>query len=354
MVMVQHGLFHQLVNSMNCLDQLIQIPSLCERTTTSVSGSYSIFDIRGFSIGKAARINNDILEDVEATLYNIRKLAVNRFTTDLSIFLQGNGYQVNMADHIHDSQKNDTVIGGYSAIEIGKIRGIRLTQKVMCRTKKLKIRTIKILGQNTGLFNLVIYNSGIRWDIPINLVAGVYYVINESDIYALLGSELFARRQELFIGIDGTNFNPAVIIPDCGCQGSKNDCADVKGFSGSLSSTMNYESNTATTYGIQVEFSCSCNWNDIICQLTNSHPAAKQLLLYLCEKFWNEKVIYSDRLNLFTTFGKEDAKELLDKIEGEYAELFNNFCAGLGSFFKTGQFDDCITCNNPLSIKTNY
>lgn len=341
---------------MSCLDRLIRIDSPCSANNNTCTDSYTISDMRGFSWKKSAKIASEVYEDAEDLLYNIRRKALNKFSADLSMYLQANGYKLDLIDRSFSSQKPNTTINGFLPFQVGYKRGIKLQQKKTCNHKKLHINSICILGNNTGNYTLEIYNGSVMYPIPVSLQANVKYCINKAQLCSLIGSELYATTDVMYFLIDGTNFNPAQITPNCGCGTESNICSFVSGYAGTLntSGALVGNTNASNSFGIIVEANCECNFDEIICSLSNTNaPHIKQLLLYGCEIQFLETIIYSDRLNLFTVFGKDEAKELLEQVKIEYSQYFDVMIQSIGGLFCNSSFGDCIKCSGS-SIKTNY
>lgn len=97
------------------------------------------------------------------------------------------------------------------------------------------------------------------------------------------------------------------------------------------------------TFGLSAILSIRCNWNAFVCN--NKSLFTQSLLLLYGIELMNER-IHSPRLNQYTLFGADKAKQLRDELVAQYREE-------LDSVLSTASFgaDCCVECNDVVTFK---
>lgn len=97
------------------------------------------------------------------------------------------------------------------------------------------------------------------------------------------------------------------------------------------------------SYGLTGKISLNCTYEPVIC--SNKDLFAGPFLYLLGSETMIER-IYSERLNEFTTVGRDEAKELNNYFLGEYDNGIDNLIAGISLSLD----DCCIQCNAPMRV----
>lgn len=94
-------------------------------------------------------------------------------------------------------------------------------------------------------------------------------------------------------------------------------------------------------YGIGVKASVRCYEENVICSVL---PRMYFIIWYKSGVKFFEELLYTDRLNGVTIFTKDEAAELLEKYEADYAQKYKIFCKSIYDFLKSTK-GECLTCN---------
>lgn len=100
---------------------------------------------------------------------------------------------------------------------------------------------------------------------------------------------------------------------------------------------------TNDSYGLVGKISLTCTFEPVICG--NKALFAGAFLYLLGAETMIER-IYTERLNEFTTVGKDEAKELNNYFQSQYDEGMDNIIDGISISLN----DCCISCNAPLRV----
>lgn len=217
-----------------------------------------------------------------------------------------------------------------------KERGVTLykNRKIKGSLRKLKINNVLIypLADAEGA-TLKIYDDyagGMVSIFNVNLEANKVNTLNVS--YELKGS--FAR-----VLLDGTNLPVAGTYLTCftGCNGAMpNDCGYTKGWYDDK------EISSKEGFGINLEFSCFCDYEQLLCDLAQTYIG--EIVWLKSRVLLMEEHLRTNRLNNWVVYGREETKEYLADVENQYREKWKTFVGAMPGILK--QFnDDCLSCN---------
>lgn len=97
------------------------------------------------------------------------------------------------------------------------------------------------------------------------------------------------------------------------------------------------------SFGLVAKISLACTYEPLICM--NKEIFSSPFLYLLGSEIMIER-IYTERLNEFSTVGKEEAKELNNYFQSQYELGMENVISGISVSLN----DCCIDCNNALRI----
>jgi len=217
-----------------------------------------------------------------------------------------------------------------------KERGVTLykNRKIKGRLRKLKIHNVQVyaLSDAEGV-ELKIYDDyagGTVSTYNVDLEANKSNVFNVE--YEVKGT--FAR-----VLLDGTNVSVAGTYLTCftGCNGTMpNDCGYTKGWYGDKEIT------SKEGFGINLEFSCACDYGQLLCDLAQTYIG--EIVWLKSRVLLLEEHLRTNRLNNWVIYGREETKSHLADIENQYREKWQTFINALPGILK--QFnDDCLQCN---------
>lgn len=215
-------------------------------------------------------------------------------------------------------------------------RGITLykNSKIRGTLRRLKIHTVKVypLAEVSGVALKVYddYAGGQVTTYNVNLVADK---VNTFSIgYEVKGS--FAR-----VLLDGTNVPVASSYLTCftGCNGVlPNDCGYTKGWYDTR------EISSKEGFGVNLEFSCECDYEQLLCDLSKS--CTGELVWLKTRVLLLEEHLRTNRLNNWVVYGREETQQYLADIENQYREKWNVFTGAMPTLLQSFK-DDCLVCN---------
>jgi hypothetical protein len=318
---------------MNKLNNIISVRDVCctDCTSTSLSG-LDLMDAPEISILNLASIANEEY----VTGLNLARKKVEQagimVRNDLMSILAANNVIPNLTDKKYSTGEFKTTIT-FPAED--KERGLTVykNNRIKGQLRKLVIHTIKIYpladAEDVSLKIYDDYAEGIVSTYNISLVANQVNTFNVA--YELKGS--FAR-----VLLDGTNVPVASSYLTCftGCNGTMpNDCGYTKGWYGDK------EISGKEGFGINVEFSCACDYEQLLCDLAKTYIG--EILWLKARVMLMEEHLRTNRLNNWVVYGREETEKYLADVENQYREKWKVFADAMPGILK--QFkDDCLVC----------
>lgn len=205
--------------------------------------------------------------------------------------------------------------------------------------QKVTIKTIKIYPMSDYAGAVVrIYDNGGAQDITTNysfdLVGGQ---VNEFDVdYEIQGEYAsVVVRGDMTLG-------SAYLVTCAGCMGRlPNDCGYTKSYKNGKSVT------SREGYGVGVDFSCECDYDNVLCQL--SKKGIGNIIWMKARLLLLEERIKTNRLNSMIVFGAEEAKEWYNQLSEQYELAWQAFVKSLPQLLQ--QYNgNCIVCNGIKSV----
>lgn len=313
---------------MSCLDNIVTT-GYCETVPTS---GLTLKDAPEISSINLAKITNE--DDVTGKTLAENKLAmaVNLIRSDFMGILSNSNVLPNV-----DNTKYST--GTFKVATViqpeDKERGVTLFRNPAIRgnLRKTTIDTIQFypLADATGV-TLRIYDDyagGMVTTYSIDLVANE---VNDFDVdYVIKGS--FARV--VLVGT-GLTLADSYLETCAGCSGTMpNDCGFTK------SSYNGKDINGKSGYGINLVYSCNCDYDELLCGLRKEYIG--QLIWFKARILLMEELLMTNRLNNWTNFNKEVMAEYLAKVEGQYQTTWTTFAQSLPKTLEQYR-DSCLSC----------
>lgn len=313
---------------MSCLENIVSVRDYCNPSNNqpSLSG-YDIFDAPELSVSEiSAFIKEDKLK-VQDFVKGVMKTQIIEVRNDFLGIISANGFSANIVEKKYQStQFKDTILPS-----VDHERGVTL-YKVSNNSKSLKglrIDTIYINSNSTASNVLLkIYDGQEEVNYTLNVIAGIntfnvnYSVKSSSARITLAGNQISLKGGELtcMVGCNGTQPNP---------------CAFTKSFNGS-------EVQGKESFGIGVDFSCFCDYEKLLCDLSKSYIG--KLIYYKTRAALLDERIWSDRFNPVVVYKGEQAEKKRTELINEYNHTWNTLVKGLPEILK-GYCGECIKCN---------
>jgi hypothetical protein len=322
---------------MSCLDNIVSLKDYCsDNQPISLSG-YDLMSAPELTPLTLA----DIANEKYVIGYNVAKNALNTAILDIRndflAVLSSNNIVPNLDNTIYETSVFEP---GTTHPAKGVERGISLYRNTSIKgsLKKLKIHKVHLFPKvSVPSAEILIYDNGILTQYNVELVANQ---VNSFDIeYTVTGHVARILLDNSAIPMGG-----ARLICFVGCNGTQpNGCGYTKGYDGKG------DIGGKEGFGIGVDFSCECDYEGLLCSLSKSY-VGKLIFLKARIKLLDER-IYGTRNNDWTAFGKDEAKEMKNELEGEYVQTWNTFVASLPNILSKYR-DDCIACKG-VKIVTN-
>ena len=311
----------------SCLDNIVTVSDFCSGERQCSSSGYDIMDAPEISINNLAAIVNEKYVSGLNLARNIVKMATRQIKNDLIAVLNTNSLITNIQITTYNSSVLNSGIIPSAPLE----RGITLfkNRSIKGKLKKLIIEKVDIFPETSGDSELLIYDEDYVYRYSIQLIAGQ---INTFQIDHVV-SGFFAR-----VLIDTTNLDvhSTRLMCKTGCSGSYvNPCGYVESFDGIS------ENRTEEGYGLNVFFSCQCDYDEFMCDLSQSYVGE---LIYLKSRIMLlDEHLRTNRFNDWVIYNREDTAAYKAELQQEYVDRWNALVQGMYGILKNYR-DDCITC----------
>lgn len=217
-----------------------------------------------------------------------------------------------------------------------KERGLTLYRNTRIKgtLRKLYINSIQVypLADATGA-ELKIYDDAGGGTVSVYNIDLNANTVNTFRVnYEVKGN--FAR-----VLLNGTDIPVASSFLTCftGCNGTlPNDCAYTRGWYDDK------EISGKEGFGINVEFNCSCDYEQLLCDMARTYIG--EIVWLKSRVLLLEEHLRTNRLNNWVVYGREEAQQYLTDIENQYRDkwrIFADTVPGILQQFK----DDCLQCN---------
>ncbi len=217
-----------------------------------------------------------------------------------------------------------------------KERGLTLYRNTRIKgtLRKLYINSIQVypLADATGA-ELKIYDDAGGGTVSVYNIDLNANTVNTFRVnYEVKGN--FAR-----VLLNGTDIPVASSFLICftGCNGTlPNDCAYTRGWYDDK------EISGKEGFGINVEFNCSCDYEQLLCDMARTYIG--EIVWLKSRVLLLEEHLRTNRLNNWVVYGREETQQYLTDVENQYRDkwrIFADAVPGILQQFK----DDCLQCN---------
>jgi hypothetical protein len=318
---------------MACIDDIVTI-GLCD-TTASTSG-YTLMTAPGMSPKNAANITTEQYQNSLELLETIKQNALRCVRTDFNGFLQANQVATTITNRVYDSAK--FVVTKNNGLYAGR-RGQTLFANVAYQRgnmRQLRIISVETYALASGAGDIVI--SDFDNGVPTETTYPTTFVANTKQIH-VLPTPYTATSSQVSVLIDNTtiNFASSEVLCGMGCSGQpKNTCATVDGYDGT-------DFVRKEGYGLNVQFSCDCDYDKLICDLTKAFTG--ELIWYKMQELFYETQLKSNKFNGWVLYNTEQVQNnIIPDLQAKYSNKFNSMVSG-GIFNILKQYnDDCLNC----------
>lgn len=318
---------------MSELQNIISVRDVCAEEQVSSLSGLDLMDAPEISAKNLANIANEEY----VTGLNLARKKVEQATmlvrNDLMSVLAGNKVLPNLSTKKYTTGEFKTTINYPTE---AKERGLTLY-----KNRKIKGALRKTVIHNVHVYPLVdAENAAIKiYDDYAGGIVSTYNVSLEANKVNTFKMEYELKGTFARVLLDGTNVSVAGTYLTCftGCNGTMpNDCGYTKGWYDEK------EISSKEGFGINLEFSCVCDYEQLLCDLAQTYVG--EIVWLKSRVLLMEEHLRTNRLNNWVVYGREETKEYLTDIENQYRDKWNVFANALPAILK--QFkDDCLSCN---------
>lgn len=317
---------------MNCLTDYIGLRG-CS-TTTPPSGLY-VNDLPGISLKAIVSLTNEE-EKTYLDLWDmIQRRAQSRFSLDVREQMQ-KSYKIKS---INQGINVDGYSAGTGTFPTLATYGFTIEYDTMdtgfvpSPLSYIHIQQIKFYSEISGNYALDFINIDANQTIQtivVTLTPGVNIIeVNTT----------FTNVARLFVGIalDASSDYTSIKAPSSywtGCCGALVRGASYNGVQASFGNEL---------YGFSPIFTVGCSWDGLICQNKNIFSRA---FWYLTGIEVLTEILYSTKLNQFTTVNLQKANDLRAEYQVEYMKALDQICSGM-----TLDCDCCLECSGSVQLR---
>src|SRR5690606_15875361 len=308
---------------------IVTVRDFCKPDNNHVSLSgYDLMDAPEITTNRISGALTEHYTQVRPFLLHVVKTEFNDLKNDFLSVISANGFAADLIEKKYQTGEFSNKPLPAANFE----RGFTLykVNKKGNSLKSLRINTLFInsLEQKDSV-NVRIYDGNTLVTVTVR---GVVVGINEFNI----NYKVQSNSARIVLPSNELQVASTPLTCFVGCNGTKpNDCAYTKGFN-------NGDVSVKEGYGLNVNFSCFCDYESILCDLSTSYTGK---LLYLKARMRVlQEIESSDRLNHIVIYGKDDAARKRAELQAEYNQTWNTLVQGLPNILK-GYCGDCIQCN---------
>ena len=317
---------------MNCLTNYIGLRG-CS-TTIPTSGLY-VNDLPGISLKAIVSLTNEEEKTYLELWDMIERRAQSRFSLDVREHMQ-KSYKIKT---INQGINVNGISDGTGTIANNGMYGFSLeydtmdTGYVPSPLTYMHIQQINYYSEWSDNATLLFYDIDSKAQIYSQNVS-VNVGLNTFEV-----NQTFTNVGRLFVGIglpSTTNYT-SIKAPSnywTGCCGVL-----VRG----CSSDFNNYSFGNELYGFSPVFTIGCSWDGLICQNKNIFSRA---FWYLTGIEVLTEILYSTKLNQFTTVNLQKANDLRAEYQVEYMKALDQICSGM-----TLDCDCCLECSGSVQLR---
>lgn len=318
---------------MACIDDIVGL-GICD-DEVSTSGFY-LMKAPGMSPKNTQNIATEQYTSGTVLLNTIKTNAINAFRNDFLGTLQANNIVTTITHRQYDSARFNTSksLSTYAGYRGQVLRAV--TKYYRGNMRQMKIHKIQSypLVSGDGEFVIIDSENGVQTTTtyPVTFTANA---LNTHE----LPTPYIAKSRQVSILVDNTDisFCSTDIMCKVGCQGeAPNECGTLEGWDG-----VGFVKKEG--YGLNVIFSCECDYDTLICDLSKSFTG--ELIWMRMQEYFYEEQYKSNRFSAWTTYNRDDIwNAILPDLRERYANKFNSMVrAGIFNVLQTYK-DDCLNC----------
>jgi len=341
---------------MECLRNYIGVQGCNE--APSISGLY-INQLSGISLRMMDFIADDDQENFVGVWNDVQDRALKRFATDVRAMFQKRYRLKSLRNAVEMAKNYSPDLSGAS----GQYRGVTINISGQhgapfgcSNLEQIYLQRIAFFAKAQNIVTLKVFDLATGAQIFSKSLPAVNVVV---DAWNVIEVEQYFNAKEIFIAIDATNFTTVTSdISDLrnslrytptGCN------IEIDGGVANVGPTVSQVTKGNNAHGLAITFAITCSYEKIVC---NNREIFGQALLYcLGVELMNER-IFSDRLNEYTAFDRNKARELRQLFSAYYQGGTIDDMTIVGTLYQCvdgiqlSTNDGCIECDAPVNSIT--
>lgn len=316
---------------MTCLDNIVTLGA-CGDEEESISG-FRLTDAAGISAETLAKIADADTHTGAALAMSKKRIAILKVKNDFTNVMSANAITADISKNIYSSGEITSGSAGLSDQYRGAvIHKVNTADNI----RKTYLKTITFVPMVSGTVILRIEDGNTISSYNVAVTGGS---INSIDTKTLTGGgyiPILSKSLKVLALNDVIPFQNSQITCLKGCGGSTpNPCAWVDGWTGIGATKTN-------GYGFVFEFFCDCDYNEVLCGLSDTIIGELVFLAWQIEIM--QEHLFSSRFNNIVVYGHEEIKDYwLPQLQSEYRLKWN----ALADNFKNilSRFNSsCVKC----------
>lgn len=316
---------------MSCLNTIVTL-GLCPDNGTPTSG-LTLLDAAGISKNNLANIVDEDVISGASLAMQVKATSIIQVRNDFIGALQTNNVVTDINHPVYDTAffLPDQNVGTNSE------RGIWLHKSARYRgnLRKTYIKAIQVYPLASGSGTLTIWDGIQEYAYAVDLVGGQVNTF-DADNLDEFPFEINTNSNSVKVLITSSvPFASSRITCKTGCNGSMpNPCGWAEGWNGSA--RVREEG-----YGINVQFYCECDYEQILCNLSKSYSG--ELIWWKWQANIFREQMKSNRFNNWVIYNHDELEKWIADAESNYNRVWNNLMNGMLGILKTYS-DDCLNC----------
>lgn len=288
---------------MDCLEKLVSLKQLCDDNSTEAL--FWLDDAEAIDVDALAQLAKPSNGTGKAFADYVIESSSRMMVADIETLIP-KGY--NIKSSLNSFCNTCTYTGVTSSTSQ---TGVIVKNVSVTKYGYLSIDSLKVMIASTGTYTIVLDDGILPKQISHAFTAGTEVIITNIN-YKTSASSVKIYFNESGVLVNALN---CPTTKSCGCSGKTDNSKDIqiKGLLGNAEFT--------TQYGFIPCASVVCSLDNIICNIINQQPRLFALALFyrsVARVF--DEVSVTGRNNQFTSFSKEEKKELSDRYLALYYE----------------------------------
>lgn len=315
----------------NCLKYLISPGDKCAEEGVKCA-VYSFDNIPWYTDNRGASFSDSRYDNLSEWKAEMIRLASIKLGNDITSWL---GSDLRLKD-------STGYFNDYGHTELGCIKntfskGIRMSRRGNCSAVRLALNGFCLYHKPSAetISVVVLVDDANPINYTVSLDSSGITCINE--ICDSSGNPITAKNSiSVYTNNDTVQFIKHDIPCQTGCGGITNDCAKAEGFNGS-------EKSTKSTYGIEVNVSCVCDFSDVVCNGIHREKLA-DLMKDRLEYEVADYAMCSDSTDMFKQ-SLEVITARMEKTAENYEEKLNKYLTPLyKDLANKTKYNKCVEC----------